>query len=303
MKIFQKAKTEHNIGALKRLLHKDLAQMKKEKGDRLVAICGYEGSGKSYLALDLFEEYYDNVLKVPKNLEIFKYFCSTDVDWALALDKARNKPYYMIAHDEAINILYSKEGATKKNKEVNKLFKKIRGKRFYYLMCIPQPQRIDKEVREERLRMLLFVFKHKGQRWVAVYTKTRLDTVLPELHRMINSTAKDVKKRPNILDCETAPAVICRIPEYKGRFLDMYAPQKESHMDETIDEVKEVIVGKVSKKDQKIVAKDNFVKEVKKYRRQNMNERQIRKLIGVSQATYYRWIKEEKMHATKQDSY
>ena len=251
--IMQRVRILPNIDIIKRYQHREHEDMVEQKSDRLTVISGYEGSGKSYLEMDLFENWYKNVLKVKITAEIAKLFCHTDVDWAKGLQYIKDKPYYRLSHDEAVNIIYAKDAITKKNKAINKAFKKIRGKRIYHSMLIPQVHRIDKELREDRVRMLLFVFKHKGKRFVAIYPKSRLDVLAAELNRMIQSTAKDVRTRPNVLNCETMPSFVCKIPIYKGELLDKYSIGKEDNMDASIEEIADVVMPGNAKRGKAII--------------------------------------------------
>lgn len=282
-----------NINKLKEYQAEEYKEMNEESSDRVQVISGYEGSGKSYLQLDLHEHWTMNIIKVKSPEEAFKTFCFQDADWAKALVYSKDKPFMMITHDEAVNIVYRKEANTKKNKAINKGFKKMRGKRFYHVMIIPQLHRMDKEMVEDRVKRLLFVFKENGVRYVAVYTKKRLDSLISELNRMIESTAKDVASRPQVVNCKTQPAFICRIPEYKGKFLEYYAEYKEKNMDDSIENIYDVIATKLEKEVKqtpKDIMKDKALILVNKGRK----HQEVADLFDVSIRTVQRWVSEER---------
>jgi len=280
----------NNIEPLKKYMLREYTLMKQEKSDRVTVVSGYEGSGKSYLCMDLHEYWYTQVMEKTEPEDMLKTFCFTDVDWAKALIHTKKKKNSMITHDEAVNILYRKEGTTKKNKEINKAFKKFRGKQWYHLMLIPQLHRMDKEMVEDRVRSLMFVFSYGPNRYVAYYTKKRLDSLIAEISRMIESTAKDVKSRPQVLNCDTDPAIICRIPEYKGKLLDTYGKNKEANMDDSVDAVNEVLTGKLAKQMQKVDKAVNKKKVIAEYKKGNKTQEELGVKYGVSARTIRNWL-------------
>lgn len=289
-----RVKVYKNVKKLKDYQIREFASMQKENSDRVTVISGYEGSGKSFLQMDLHENWVMNILKVKSVQKAFSTFCFKDVDWAKALVDNKDFKFMMITHDEAVNILYRKEGATKVNKEINKTFKKIRGKSWYHCMLIPQVHRLDKEMVEDRVRRLLFVVKHNGKRYVAVYTKQRLDSLISEINRMIDSTAKDVKSRPQVMNCATDPLFFCEIPEYKGRFLEFYADMKEDNMDESVDRIMDVIASKMEKEIKK-VPKDLIKEKAMRLVTLGKNQAKVAHMFDVSLRTVQRWVQEDKV--------
>lgn len=254
-KVLSSVKVFPNLAPIKKYMHYEYKDMVEEKSDRVTIISGYEGSGKSYLEMDLYEYWYKKVLKIGLGNKEKELFCTTNEDWAKGLVYVKNHPYHRLTHDEGVILVYSKDATTKKNKVINKAFKQIRGKRIYHTILIPQVHRIDKELREDRIRMLLFVFKSKGERYVAVYPKMRFNSLMAELHRQLESVAKDVKGVPSVLSCSTKPLFVCKIPLYKGDMLNIYGNKKEKNMDEAINKVAEE-VGVIEEKHKKSISKD-----------------------------------------------
>ena len=283
----------HNIDIIKKFLKTEYDDMKKESGDRVTVIAGYEGTGKSYFAMDIHDFWYTNVLKGKKDDVMKSNFCFTDLDWAKALVQSKDKKLAMITHDEAINILYRKEGATKKNKSINKGFKKFRGKKWYHLLLIPQIHRLDKEMVEDRVRSLFFITTYKGERYAAFYPKELLDSLIAEISRMIDSTAKDVKSRPQVFNCATDPAIICKIPLYEGKLLDEYGDSKEGNMDESVDEIEEAVKGKLEKQ-VKAVPK-NFIKD-KAFQllAKGRTQKDVAETLDIGVSTLQKWVYEHR---------
>lgn len=292
--LLKQVKVFQNINPIKKYMKREHELMQEEESDRVVVISGYEGSGKSYFAMDYHETWYSEILGIKDVDEMHKTFCFKDVDWGRALVHCKKKPYRMITHDEAVNILYRKEGATKRNKEINKAFKKFRGKSWYHLMLIPQLHRMDKEMVEDRVRMLYFVFMYNNERYVAVYTKTRLDSLIAEISRMIESTAKDVKSRPQVLNCATNPAFICKIPKYSGKMLKGYAPNKQTNMDDSVDDVVDVLEGKAAAQYRKLEKIEIKKKALNDYKNKRGTQAELAAKYGIGERTLRAWVSEQK---------
>lgn len=282
-----------NIDIIKKFLKKEHDNMKKESGDRVTVVSGYEGTGKSYFAMDIHDFWYTEVLEGKYDDVMQSNFCFTDLDWAKALVASKEKKLAMITHDEAINILYRKEGATKKNKSINKGFKKFRGKKWYHLALIPQIHRLDKEMVEDRVRSLFFITTHKGVRYAAFYPKKKLDSLIAEISRMIDSTAKDVKSRPQVFNCATDPAIICKIPMYEGKLLEHYGGDKESNMDASVDDIEETVVGKIQK--QVRAVPKNFIKDKAfKMIEKGRTQKDVAEALDIGLRTLQTWIYEKR---------
>jgi hypothetical protein len=288
--ILHKVQVRKGIKALLDWQKEQYESMQVEESDRLVAICGYEGSGKSYLALELFENWWRNILQSNlSDAEIMQFFATDDIEWAEAFEKCVHNKYLMLTHDEAVNLIYSKDATSKQSKELNKAFKKTRGLSVYHLMLIPQPQRIDKELRQDRLRTIYYVFKLNQKRYVAVYPKTLLDTALAELDRMLTSQALDVKTRPSILDCQTMPSLIFEMEEYKGNLLALYKPKKAKNMADSVAQLAKIIRQKREKEDKesKKISKEMRNYGIKIAKELGMPITKIAKINKISRDTVY----------------
>lgn len=283
-KLFSQVKTVYGLQTLFDWQFEQYEDMQESESDRMIAICGYEGSGKSYLALHLFEHWWRKVLKSTlEDKELIKFFATNDVEWVKSFAKCGDIPYLMLAHDEAVNIIYSKDATSKQSKAINKAFKKTRGLRVYHVELIPQPQRIDKELRQDRLRTLYYVFKHGDKRYVAVYPKKKLEKVLAELDRLVSSQAKDVQTTPSILNCETLPSLLCEIPPYQGSLLELYRKKKQINMVDSVKELESIIVEKNDKKKMKEVRDMSIIANVKA----GTPKLKVAKMHNVTEKTVY----------------
>lgn len=296
--IFRKCKVYHDLKPIFKYMEIEYEDMLKEKSDRVNVISGYEGSGKSYFEMHLFDYWYTKILKKPINKYTAALFAHTNEQWAKGLHFIKDKPCYRLSHDEGVILIYSKDATTKKNKAINKGFKQIRGKQIYHSILIPQVHRIDKELREDRIRMLYFVFKHKDKRYVAVYPKMRFNIVMGELHRMIESVAKDVKGMPNVLNCEMKPSFVCEIPLYTGKLLNYYGEKKEDNMDKAISHIMDE-VGVTHEKPNKGLDKDVRDKLIVQHHKEGLSYSKIGKKYGLDKSTVGKIIKS--LTSIKQD--
>lgn len=222
--------------------------MDKDQDDKVLIVVGNTGSGKSTLLKHIYHFYHVTILGNPEIDETGRFFCHTDQDWAEALRESKDKPLNMISHDEAINILYSKEAITKKNREINKLFSIIRGKRFYHIMCIPKIWRLDKELREDRVKGLINVFKSGDVRYFAYYNARKISFLFKELEVM-RKTYKDSEHDIDILKAKILPSFCCRFPDYTGFLNERYDKNKEENMNKAIDQVYSTITESTDKKE------------------------------------------------------
>lgn len=236
-------KITYNMQTLFYLLEKQYKLMNDDQDDRVVCIVGETGSGKSNLLKHIFHYWHIEILKNEPNAETYQNFCHNDQDWVKSIKESKDKPFTMITHDEAVNILYSKEAITKKNRYINKMFNIIRGKRFYHIMCIPKIWRLDSEMREDRLKGLINITKVGKDRIGNYYNAKTLNFLLKEIDVM-KKTYKDSKQKPDIKYCKTRPDFSFKIPLYKGWLDKYYNDKKQENMDKAIDEVFDVIMEK-----------------------------------------------------------
>lgn len=287
-----------DLRPLKAVIRKNYEEMKESNDDKVLIITGNTGSGKSYLALELFEYYYKDILQIPLTEDLFEFFAITDRDWINAISLAKDKPFYCIPHDESVNILYAKDAITKKNKTVNKLFKQIRGKRLYHIMLIPQVHRLDREFRDDRVSAIINIKKvrsrdGKSRRILDYYSPSRSKTLLNELDLM-KKDYKDKKQKTSLDACKTPPNFSCTIPEYKGMFLELYAPKKDANMDDSIDSTLNAIVeGRGEEVNKKV---DNSILKKLAYKKhlEGKKNTEIAEILDVTETSIRRWVKDEK---------
>jgi energy-coupling factor transporter ATP-binding protein EcfA2 len=226
----------YNLKPLYELLEFHYNMMQKDNDDKVICITGNTGSGKSTLIKHIFDYYYTQILKEEPNSELLQFFCHTDQDYAEALYKAKEKHYHMIVHDEAVNILYSKETITKKNRSISKLFNIIRAKKYYHIFAIPKIWRLDREMREDRIKGLINVVKGNNERYLCYYSAKKLPFLFKEIELM-RKTYKDSEHDIDIKLCKTKPSFTCSFPNYRGWVDEKYDEKKEENMNRAIDEV------------------------------------------------------------------
>ena len=244
---FKKGTLFFNLDNMFKIIKHHHKMMTTDKDDKVIAVVGNTGSGKSTLIKHIYDYYYTNILNIkPEEEDLLKFFCHTDQDYAEALHEAKDKKHYMIVHDEAVNILYSKETITKKNRSIAKLFNIIRAKQYYHIFAIPKIWRLDREIKEDRLKGLINVIKVGKFRYACYYNARELPYLFKELEVM-RKVYKDSEHEVDIKLCKTMPTIVCQFPDYQGWVQDMYDLKKEENMNNAIDEVYQTISDKTEK--------------------------------------------------------
>lgn len=145
--LMQKSKLDTQIyfGYRRLLKGYDLAQ----------AITGYEGTGKSTLAIE-------QAMKMSRLTKV-RFDLNTNVLYNPTYEQATNlirdiKPMSSIVIDEAIRILFSRLWNDKEQKKFNQLYTLIREKRLFVNFCIPAIMQIDSNFRSNRILLWTHVF-------------------------------------------------------------------------------------------------------------------------------------------------
>ena len=124
----------------------------QEDYDNFIAITGYEGRGKSTLALRLANKtasLNNTSFKVKENI-VFN-----DKELNNALDTLQKESVIQV--DEAISMLYKRDWNSSINKTLIKRFAKIRKNRFTIFFLIPSFNDIDYQLRNHRVFMWIHV--------------------------------------------------------------------------------------------------------------------------------------------------
>lgn len=123
----------------------DMHRNVQQQFDNVVVIHGPEGSGKSNLAYQICKAYdpnFDVAAQYVYNYEDFIRKISTDNDHAV---------YWM---DEASNMVNNRDWNTDSNKSIVNILEMFRSRGWTLVMCIPHAERLDKYIRENRIRYL-----------------------------------------------------------------------------------------------------------------------------------------------------
>ena len=125
----------------------DMHRNVEQQFDNVVVIHGPEGSGKSNLAYQICKAYdpdFDVASQYVYNYEDFIRKISGDGD------KSRSV-YWM---DEASNMANNRDWNTDSNKSIVNILEMFRSRGWTLVMCIPHAERLDKYIRENRIRYL-----------------------------------------------------------------------------------------------------------------------------------------------------
>lgn len=205
----------------------DVYEHMKKDYDFMMVITGDTGTGKSHFALNLFETWYRCILKKPVTKDMVKQISQNYQGWLKSFSEIGE--YDMNIFDESARDLNSIDFATRISKDINKLFDVCRCKKFFSVVILPNFFRLNKALREDRIRGLVWVYK-RGQ--YMVFSKEDL--------KYLNG----YNERRKIKSMRVArPSFCASFPGYKGVLLKDYEERKMSGVDEVLEEV----MGSISK--------------------------------------------------------
>lgn len=212
--------------------------------DFMCGVVGGTGDGKSRFVLDLFETWYRVILRKEVTPDMIFQVSQGYEPWVRSFKKLQ--PYDMSIFDESSRDLGSTDFMTKVSKNLNKLFDVFRCKRFFSIVVLPKFFRLNKALREDRLRGL-FVITKRGE--YKFYTRDDLFFV---------NALNDGSKIKNI---ERASCTHHNVfPDYNGVLLEPYLEQKNDGVDEVLNEVINDIAGdRVKKKSPYLLYKDKIL--------------------------------------------
>ncbi len=206
--------------------------LRSKNKDRVIVITGYEGTGKSNLALCLFEEWY-KLLGREVVVEDIKYIASNKREFVTGLKSAQK--YDMIIHDEAGKDLYARNSISSFNKDLNVAYQVIRGKNLYTILVIPSVMDLDSFFRRRRVTAMLHVYR-EGK--FAYFSKARLRWILPGLEKQMQySSDPDPTKVKDQFGKWIQPNFTDSFPLYKGVLKEPYEARKSNNMDAVVDEL------------------------------------------------------------------
>jgi hypothetical protein len=263
-------------------VHKLLkVQMDGKKGirtknkDRVSCIGGPEGVGKSTLLLHIFTYWNNSLLQKPVEKSMIEYIADNMDRFVVALKAAQK--FDLVAHDEAVQDLYSRTAMSATNIKLNKAYQIIRGKNLHTVLVLPSILDLDSNFRKRRVTTYYYVYS-EGR--VAVYLRKTLDIILPLLQKMSekNENPDPLKvsdENGNII----APDFLDTFPMYKGLLLEPYLERKETNMDLVIQGLGESAL-KVNEPEEKMedIIYDVVIKDLET----GLNQKIIAKKYGVN---------------------
>lgn len=241
----------------------------QEDYDYLLIIAGDAGDGKSRLALQLFETWYRVILKKPVTEDMIFQVNQDYRKWLQAFKKMM--PYDMNIFDEGARSLDSKASLTRVSRDLNKLYNVFRCKRFFTVVIMPKYFRLNKELREDRLRGLVWVHKRGAYK---LFTKEGIKYLNGYNERRVIKSM--FVARP--FHCNT-------FPDYHGVLLKKYLAQKEKGVDEVLDSV---IWSSEVRLNRTLVQK--FSGEVTAMVKKGKKESEIIEKLGISKGTLHRCL-------------
>ena len=237
--------------------------MKKDY-DYLLIVCGDTGTGKSRFVLNLFETWYRVILKRKVTEEMISQISQNYSGW---LREFKNiGEFDMNVFDESSRNLNSLNFMSRISKDINKLFDVCRCKKFFSVVILPKYFRLNKALREDRLRGLIWVNKRGNYKF---YTKHDLV--------YLNGINENRKIKSMFV---SRPFHQTRCPDYKGVLLEPYLKQKEEGVDEVIDEV----IGNIPEEKEKrpLTLVEKYKDKVKELKDMGYKRDQIAKDLYIS---------------------
>lgn len=252
-------------------LLKNVYRHMQDDYDFPVVIHGYPGNGKSHLALHLLETWYRVILQQPVTEDMVSQISQSYNEWLKQFKKIG--PYDMNVFDEGSRDLDSLDFMTKISKDLKKLADVFRCKKFFWVVVLPSYFRLNKALREDRIRCLIWVNK-RGE--YKVYSKFGLEFLNALNERRSRKTMYVARPIHN-----------GSFSEYKGVLRKPYEEQKEGGVDEVLDEV----IGNVQKdKNSNKNTTDIYMDEVMQKKKEGKTIRAIAQDLGISNGTVHKCL-------------
>lgn len=222
---------------IKEVLKRDLDGTKgirSKNKDRVVVITGYEGTGKSNLALNLFEEWY-KLLGWKVTEDDIQWIASNQKEFVQGLESC--KQYGMFIHDEAGKDLYARNSISSFNKDLNIAYQVIRARNLYTVLVIPSVNDLDTFFKRRRVTAMLHVYA-EGK--FVYYSKAKIREIIPAMIRGAQYSAdpdptKLKDARGNYIQANFSDT----FPLYKGILKQPYEERKKANMQNVLQELKD----------------------------------------------------------------
>jgi len=189
--------------------------------DMTLIISGDTGTGKSMLALNIFETWYKVILKKEIKPEMIDQVNTNFVEFVKKFKDL--KEYDVAIFDEGATQLDSKAHMEKLSRQITKLYNVFRCKKFFTIIILPSYFNLNKYFREHRLRGCIWVNK-RGK--YCLYTKKGVN--------WLNA----MNERRNLKSMNVAyPIHKGTFPDYKGILREPYDKRKMEGVNQILDEV------------------------------------------------------------------
>lgn len=204
----------------------------KQKDDCLFLLAGKTGTGKSTLLLWLYSIYTPN--------QDLRFVPRSQAEFASSLKATKGVPVTdrVLLYDEAE--AGKRDSMSKWNKDLIRVYSKIRGKRIFHAWCYPDSDMIDNKIINNRVNGVFVTFEKNtdGIRHYYFYTQAKINEFLEEYGKL---------KLDLLIDkANKYAAYQGYFTEYDGPLRDAYFSRKEEGMDEEIDNFSEKYSGKPS---------------------------------------------------------
>lgn len=238
--------------------------------DFVMVIEGDPGTGKSTFALNLLETWYKVILRKKITKEHINCIHQGYVPFLKHYKEMG--AYDMNIYDESSKDLNSLDFMKKLSKDLVKLYDVFRCKRFFTVVILPKFFRLNKALREDRIRCVVEVPKRKTYKLWAKRGVT--------LANAFNQGRK--MKRMGIIK----PMHISCFPDYNGILRAAYKDQKEGGVDAVLDEV----IGSAAQSTASMTLVDAYKTQVAELRDKGKTLPEIAKELRISVGTAHKCL-------------
>jgi len=193
----------------------------KQDYDYVLVVVGDTGVGKSHWVLNLFQTWYEVILKKKLTESMVDQVTTDYKQW---LKNFKNLGEFdMNVYDEGATSLNAKDHATTLSKDIAKLFNVFRAKKFFSVVVLPSFWDLNKYFRERRLRGLVYVDRRGHYKF---YTKLGITFLNSYNERKYVKTMWGA-----------SPFHSASFPAYSGVLLKAYERDKMKTINGVLDDV------------------------------------------------------------------
>jgi len=233
-----------------------------------LVIVGDTGTGKSMLALQIFETWYRCILKKPVTKEMISQINTDKQEWA---KKFKDLDAFDInVFDEGATGFESRQHMEKFTKSLTKLYNVFRAKKIFSIIILPSFFYLNKYFREQRLRGLIYVYR-RGK--YSYFTKEGI--------KYLNGYNASRRVKSMYV---AYPFHRTTFPDYQGILRAEYNIMKNAGVEKIIDEV----ISENQKPPPKLDLIGLYKDKVKILQKKGKKWDEIRDELRISKQTVYR---------------